>query len=149
MQLSGEARHENHILVLWANRPYNTYCYDNEFLNGQHELHDAIALVYNHAPIIQFLTLDNNDTYEQRRGKMATTLVHELAHVFGMPDVYLDEGTHMPDNVLCVMDKYNSEQMKENYNSILDGTSAFCSSCRDSLAELLENKTISGQGDVE
>ena len=47
------------------------------------------------------------------------------------------------------MDNDNSEDMKNNYNSILEGTDAFCSSCQDSLRELLENKIISGQGDVE
>lgn len=76
---------------------------------------------------------------------MALILVHDTAHVFGMPVVYNNAG-HDKDNAThCVMEKFDSSNAYAFYQDVLNNRKEpFCSSCKASMSGYTENITIPG-----
>ena len=66
---------------------------------------------------------------------MAITLAHEMAHVFGMDDIYnVPAMGHDDTNYTCVMKHYIFEQADDFYRDIVnDNEDALCDSCVEAL----------------
>ena len=125
--------------VMWADRAYDSYCHGD-----QHTEFNAIAVVYNSWPVINFLTLDPNEANDaqKRKAKMSIVLTHEMAHVLGLPDVYDDEAH---TGVECVMNTYSTESGVSFYKRIMDGKADyFCQSCTEKLNILTAKVLMEG-----
>ena len=158
-QLYEDARQDNYIYIMWANREDGAYC-NTPFLADDHVLlHNVIACVMGCAddpntaenedylyPVINFLTIDQN-TDRQNLVCMSLVLVHELAHTFQIDDVY-DTALHKSDDTYaCIMDYYETNQSNTStmtvdvrfYNDIVSGSrSPFCSSCLNRLIPAIQ-----------
>ncbi len=134
-QIYNDKREDNHVYVMWADRKYGSYCYENNS-------YEAIACVFNHSPVVQFMTIQenisNNEDFEENQIiLMSTTLVHELAHTLGFEDVY-ENPEHLEFNETCVMGYYNTETQGNLYNSVMnEDKEAFCNSCKESITQLI------------
>ena len=133
-------REKNHIYVLWTNHDYETYCNED---SGVHKNESWIAVVYGSRPVIHFMTIKGSSTV--KLACMALNLVHETAHVFGMPDVYNNAGHDKDKATHCVMEKFDSSNAYAFYQDVLNNRKEpFCSSCKASLSGYTENITIPG-----
>ena len=121
----------NTIKVLWTDRADNTYCEKkHKTING------TIALVCNHRPVIQFLKISGTTNLE-RMACMSITLVHEMAHTFGMYEAYEVFGHDDADDMLCVMEQYKcTEAGPEFFFRIgFENAPPFCESCKEDVIE--------------
>ena len=151
-QLYNAPRDDNHVYVMWADRDYGVYC------DGvQHApLTATIAVNYSSRPVINFLTLKASEAEnaDKSMAKMSIVLAHEMAHVFGLSEIYgsgtiVDNKLH--EDVECVMNKYveysngEDDKMVEFYNKIKGRKAhAFCSSCTQQLKELTQKVLTEG-----
>lgn len=141
-------------IVYWTDRSPSAYCtHENGYCapfnfsgNGV-----VIAHVYDHQPAIHFLNIiPDNGTNEQRLACMGLTLVHELAHTFGMDDVYNEAENededkepeiHHEDGFQCVMEKFGENDAADAltfYNAIQNKTqAAFCDECAALLTDAI------------
>ena len=83
----------------------------------------------------------------ERQASMAITLVHEVAHTFGMGDVYDNEGHDVDDGYECVMELIETEYASGYYMDLLlnrNGATPFCDSCMETLQPLVPKKLHKG-----
>ena len=79
---------------------------------------------------ILFQEILNKDT----DAYMSLILAHELAHVFGLDDVYDNSGHDVENGFVCVMEYYEEENAEPFYDRVLSGEDvAFCESCQAQL----------------
>ena len=145
----------NTVVVMWSNCKEGIYC---ESLDGVHITKEIeLALVTfeevgnmrMHAPVVQFLTINQNQLirdYGSDDVFMAIILAHEIAHTLGVNDVY--NNSYYPDvtvhtnyaSVQCIMAYFDQANAENFYQSIQNGTSAFCTDCIELLhSEMVEN----------
>ena len=145
----------NTVAVMWSNCKEGIFC---ESINGVHTTKETdLALVTFeevdgeriHAPVVQFLTINQNQLltgFEQNQIFMSITLAHEIAHTLGMSDVY--NNSYYPNvtvhtnyaTVPCIMAYFDQANAENFYQSIQNGTSAFCADCIELLhSEMVEN----------
>ncbi len=115
---------------------------------------DELAVVYLERPVINILKIhDSVDTVEEYEAFLGYTLIHELAHTFGAPDVannanhpYLteDDETNEVPEAHCVMQYFDSvEHIVDFYKGIRAGTkNAFCSDCESTILDGIEEDQI-------
>lgn len=142
-QIYNDVREDNHIYVLWSNRSMNTYCLSYA---GQHTYINWAALVCDHRPVIHFLSTDKYGTLsaDQEEACMAINLLHEMMHVFGMGEPYLNAGHDVANDTVCAMEECDPDTAWNFYQEVKNGTSAFCSSCKSTLQNLVPNASIQG-----
>ena len=105
---------------------------------------EEIALVNGERPIIHFLNIPTKSSIDTKYVSMSITLVHEIAHVLGMPEMYLLE--EHPANIQpsCVMEKLQVENCSSYYSDVLDGDAKpFCEICKIKMFE--KDIIINGQ----
>ena len=125
--------------VLWTNRPYNTYC---EVEDNVHKTLLSVACVYDSRPVIHFLTVQGGSANEDK-AIMAITLIHEMAHTFGMPDVYTDTSHDVSGGYVCAMEGYDPGTAWAYYNAIENGIKQpFCQSCKTQIIYEIMNDFI-------
>ena len=131
----GQLIQSGYRYVMWSNRSYGTYCKED----GNHQTVSWIAVVYDHRPIMHFLTIDGLTNV--KKACMTLNLVHETAHTFNMPDVYDNTGHDVSNATVCVMERFDGATAYAFYLSVLDGTcDAFCDSCSATIFPLIINK---------
>ena len=121
------SREYNHIYVLWTNRS-GSYCTEK---NGVHTISQKNALVYNHRPVIHFLKIPEKNPMLF----MAVTLVHEIAHVFGIEEPYENPEHDVEDTMVCVMEQMD-DPYQDYYNNILSNLNndkPFCEICESEM----------------
>ena len=148
-------RQSNHIYVLWTDRP-GAYCIENT----QHTPKGSVALVYDHRPIIHFLFIPSSTQKDTKNISMALTLVHEIAHVFGLEEMY--ENSQYPNHdtqnkTTCVMEYLEEEFYADfclniaNNNEVGDNKATnntyshyepFCKICKPKMREYTSNINI-------
>ncbi len=139
-QLYNAPREYNHIYTLWANREEDTYCMEE---NGVHTELDSLALVCNKRPVIQFLAIYGYN--EAQLVQMSVVLVHEMAHCFGMNDVYDTENHDVTGETICAMEYYDSQTADEFYWEVLYGNiDPFCDSCMQAMRQYTSTVNIPG-----
>ena len=132
------ARESDHIYVLWTDRLHGTYCLDEQNIYG------ALAVVYNHRPVIHFMNLAVGSSSVQEIF-MAITLMHETAHVFGMGEAYNNSGHDIVNGTRCVMEQFDVQTASAFYYDVVDGQLApFCNSCIVVMQSYTSNINISG-----
>ena len=139
------SRKNNHIVVLWADRPSSVYTEDGVSRSGDiiaHHLRTEDPLFgTEYYPVIDFFTItklqgqtiEDSDTVE---AIMSISLAHEMAHVFEMYEVYEVDDTHFyKRQSYCVMNGIDSITLLESfYQEVKRGNrEAFCSECLASL----------------
>ena len=132
------ARDSDYIYVLWTNRLHGTYCLYDQNISG------ALAVVYDHRPVIHFMNLAVGSSYVQEIC-MAITLMHETAHVFGMGEVYTNSGHDIANDTICIMEQFDIQTAATFYYAVLDEQiPPFCDSCMEAMQSYTSNISISG-----
>ena len=147
-QLLGLDREDDHIYVLWSDREPNVYCVKK---NGTHTLYDStypcaegsVAATYLDEPVILFEKIVGTNASEQL-GCMKINLSHEIAHVLGKTEAYVNE-EHEKNNDYCVMQisrsiYYDSISVAFENNIF----SAFCGMCHGEMVNCTANINIEG-----
>ncbi len=144
-----ESREEDHIYVLWSDYENPVYCI---YENGEHTVVNAIAAVVNYSPIIQFFTVLDyipidvgppvyllpEEQEQLELACMAIGLAHEMAHTFGLEEMYLNDEHGGVTEPICVMEIFHANSAIEYYSDILNGErEPFCASCQVRLNELI------------
>ncbi|MBR6682593.1 MAG: hypothetical protein IKL40_06385 [Clostridia bacterium] len=134
-QLYNSPREDEHVYILWTNRPYNTtYCCEED---GQHMISEAIACVFNSWPVIHFFNIFGDDE-EAQLACMTLTLVHETTHTLKMDDVDV-ESHDVDENTVCIMEQFDEHTAYDFYKNVENGyVDPFCNSCMQILNELTE-----------
>ena len=131
--LNNEYNEAGHFCISWSNKPENSFCFHS---NGFcYEYCDSNAIVIGNSPIIQILDIDKS-LVGGIREIMVRILSHELAHSFGMDDVYEDHELDMGQ--FCTMD-YIRAYIPTYFNSAYDFDGAFCESCNSTLNTHISN----------
>ena len=132
-QIYDSPREDDHIYVLWTDRS-QTYCIQNKN-SGCHERYDAALAYVVYSPTIQFLNIDDSGESTPETC-MSICLIHEIAHIMGMEDVYNNEG-HDVNGSACVMEKYDPYTADDYYESILEEMAdPFCDTCDQIMISL-------------
>ena len=155
-QLYDSTRENNHVYVMWNDRPFGAYgqwVENNEFYEYQQVL--ALAVVIEKRPIIQIMTMEDgwdfigatadgvmSLTQEDIIAFMSINLAHELAHCFGLSDVY--GNTHDTVGTSCVMEYYDAMSAKAFVSNVRETGIGFCDSCCSKLSSLVVAKLIEG-----
>ena len=133
------------ICVLFSDRDISVYC---EGLYSQHIVNTALAVVCRGYPIVQILRLSEHGDYADA-DYLKFQLVHEIAHTFGMPDVYgylLDhKGGYMDrqGGMLCFMSECNFSYYRSFVSDVEQNTSAaFCSYCKEHITDYIAAKVF-------
>jgi hypothetical protein len=132
-------RGNNEISIMWSDRPGAAYCFPDYAF--QSEVPYILGMVVpGRRSVIQMLQIHpewNGDV----EVFFAIALIHELAHTFGMSDVYGTTNHVLGDSVLCVMDAYDTDNVVEIYNNLSnwlagndEDASPFCNTCTAFLA---------------
>lgn len=122
-------RDNNQIAVVWTLR-YGEYC---EKINGSHTLIGygdlvSYAGVFANRPVVNFYHISGGVDF------MSCVLLHEVAHVFGMSDVYDDPSHGAQPGIQCVMERLDINEFEDFYENTLDeDISPFCDSCENAL----------------
>lgn len=102
--------------------------------------YDAMAAVMSDSgvmrPVIGIYNADYAPNYEVCS---KINLLHEMAHVFQLPEMYATNPSHMPpvSKYNCVMMVYDFDNVETLYNNIwMKNNSPYCDSC---LATLWDN----------
>lgn len=135
-QLNNESREERELTVFWTDHESGTYC--NHFY-GTCNPENAYAMVIAHRPVIHIMNLvSDNNTSEEYKAVAGILLLHETAHALGLDENY-DRPEHAGDGYQCVMERLDgANNTVRFYNSISNGTPAFCEGCKfDLLAALI------------
>ena len=128
-------RADNHIYVFWSHRP-GAYCNreddpSTEAIDYKHMLKGSVAVVYSGRPIIHFLNIPSYRSTDTKYKSMSITLVHEIAHIIGMPEMYVINGHDSDDDTNCVMERLQVENYGFFYSDVLNSeVNPFCSMCR-------------------
>lgn len=144
-------RRNNYIYTLWTDYPANTFCKSDSQTN-EHTLSGAVATVCNYLnsnnqrkPVIHFLQTPNSGN--NKMGCMAWVLIHEIAHIFGLEEVYEDRSDHEDNTALeCVMKRYmgNDKTINTRVNNINSSNkNPFCTYCTSSIKNKAQNLNIS------
>ncbi len=111
-----------------------------------HEPTTALASVYNEYPIVHiYRTANNYDMYSFEVPYLKFLLVHELAHIFGMHDVYNSYAGHNPQGVatICFMSKFNVNSYTNFLDAVeVDTSLAFCEQCYSDIEEKVNSKML-------
>lgn len=140
------SRANNHCVVKWMDRPWGAYCREVTISPGVKEhmpfQSSATLAVASNNSIVAF----NTAGYQSENDLLIIaprTLAHEVAHLFGLRDVYNDEG-HDAQEGFCVMKRYlHSEAVRfqNAYNAYLNGNGPrpqfLCDSCSESLRDTI------------
>ncbi|MBQ8351573.1 MAG: RICIN domain-containing protein [Clostridia bacterium] len=132
-QLQDDVRENNHIYILWANRPTAAYC---TVKDNVHQSYNALA-VAGGAHVLFFEVA--GDTLDAKKAGMGIILLHELAHTFGFGHG-VHEGLTTGTPFTCVMGA-NESNLYDEYkeyleNEVENDASAFCDSCRLAISNL-------------
>ena len=134
----------NTVIVSWTERVNGELCkLDGK---GSHEATKGLlAAVVNYRSIIGIY---QTNLAPSQKICGALTLTHEMAHVFGMDDVYGTISSHKDGKKYnCVMMTYNPDQSKELYDLIDQGTQkAYCDNCIKLIWSSLVTNSFSGNG---
>ncbi len=72
---------------------------------------------------------------------MSLVLAHEIAHTFGMEEVYDDDQHDTLDSFTCVMEVFEGNYAGIFYRSIVEnGADPFCDNCKEKLRTLVWQK---------
>lgn len=135
----------NNVVVLWSNSLPNTFCVQDD--NSNHTTVDSLGVTISELignaerllPVVQILTVNRalqGTPYESySKEYMAIVLAHEIAHTFGLKEIYEnnygDCTDHTNDsNMQCIMDYAFAPGMIELYSL---GSDALCDYCRSKL----------------
>ncbi len=148
-------RKNNHLSVLWADRPSSVYTYGNGSLPDNASAYhlDLNDVDY---PSIAFLSISKripNEITDRKTLKaiMAVSLAHEVAHALG-----LYEASQLTDEngneihttameVKCMMNYMNPDVMEEFYNdALVKEVSYFCDDCTAYLEDSIPNIIYKG-----
>ena len=149
-------RQNNHFTVLWADRPSAVYTKDGGVLLQD----DTVAFQATWddipRPVIAYLTISKFRDGEitdvsQLRAIMGISLAHEVAHAFGMEEVYETENEtenpiHSEENgVFCIMNALNIGTCEAFYLAIeKEGYMPFCEDCTAYLEDSIPNMIYRG-----
>ena len=144
-QLSQELLYNNQRIAFWTDRPRGTYC---NHRNGIHELletnddddiKEAVTPGYGHVMIFMDVR-PNVAPVDKQTAWMGITVIHEMAHTFGMDDRY-EDGVHNEPGYQCVMEYTITagDHAEKFYSAILsteeeNSKNAFCDECAAILA---------------
>ena len=138
------SRENNHCVVKWADRPWGMYCKEVTVASGMKEhmpLQDDETLAVAFGSNIVNFTTSGFQSEEDLPAFTISVLAHEVAHVFGLRDVYDDVG-HDDQPDYCVMKRYSGTEEKiicEQYDKYLKGKGPLpqflCDSCLETLRE--------------
>lgn len=133
----------NTVIVSWTERLTGELCKPDAM--GFHEATKGLlAAVCDHRPIIGIYQT-NFAPSQEICGSL--TLTHEMAHVFGMDDVYDTISSHKSGKFNCVMMKYDDDGADALYKSIdKDGVSPYCETCIKLIWSSLVTNSFSGNG---
>lgn len=155
--LLNNTNENNHIYILWANRPMDTYCKYSPANSGEYATFKAYACVpftepannlenyrREYKPAVFVATLPNGTVNEQKMA-MCIFLAHEIAHTLSMPEVYISDNDHTArfGDYDCIMDEYENDDydLSDFYNNILPyvfnngagNNLPFCEDCETEL----------------
>ena len=155
--LLNNTNENNHIYILWANRPLGTYCKYSPTNSGEYATFDAYACVpftepnnnlenyrREYKPAVFIATLPNG-TIDEQKMAMCIFLAHEIAHTLSMPEVYIDDNDHTArhGDYDCIMDEYENDDydLSDFYTNILPyvlnngagNNLPFCEDCETEL----------------
>ena len=132
-----EPGYKSGIVVMWADRPINAYCYVN---NGVHA-NGTEAPAKGGGGHVYFYSI-RQDADGFLTSSSAITLLHEITHCFDLHDVYGDD--HDSDGSMeCVMEYFDGREAYDFYlylknNNYALVSEAYCPSCLNLLDELVE-----------
>ena len=142
------SRQSNHIHVLWTNHKTRSYCSEK---NNEHTEKTATAVVCpdannNPLPIIHFLSIIdmeeyNETTVDKVKAIMSLVLVHEIAHVINMEEVYITQGNHRDTGDLqCIMRWLDTSRPQDYLVGIMENDAPpFCEYCKSLMKEHTSN----------
>ena len=140
-------RDNNHIYILWTNHAMGVYCSNNELLSnialtpgiGYDYDNDGVFDDYYHYPTIVFFNVNS-----QKKINMSLNLVHEIAHVLGMLDVYNEQGHDIDNATVCVMETFEPDACLNYYEALLNanGAEPFCKACKAKMLEYTSNINV-------
>jgi len=135
------------VYVLISNREKDVYCIGTD---QDHIPNSARAAVCRGYPIVHIYQTDfyySSTAYN--RDYLKFLLVHELSHVFNMPDVYAlsNYADHRPigqfASMICFMSAINEHTYKNFIGNVEeDYSKAFCSRCKTMLQGHINDKVL-------
>lgn len=147
-KVSRYERSNNHAVVQWSNRSEAVYCCESSTAVGgttvrAHRICESVPLAQadsGSCSVTFFTAVDFSGEY-QLFPYTTFLLMHEMSHLFGIPDVY-NQSWHDRQDCFCVMKRYNREEAQLIYNrylndpdSLQNAPSLFCDSCYEDLQE--------------
>lgn len=99
----------------------------------------------NKRPVVNFYYIPgaNQEDFESL---MSCILLHEVAHSFGLDDVYDTDWHDGEDGIQCVMERSDENDYEVFYENTKNGsTSPFCDYCEERLRTLVANKYFEGK----
>ena len=153
---------KNAVVVMWSNSPFNVFCWCYEragTLGGIVHSHQPLGAYAVQSlsknsdgelipmPVVQMININNGVTFGENCTQlqlMAIVLAHEVAHTLGLEEMY--DNPDYPDHdgadtkMLCIMEAIrdeNRDHLSTFYQQImLDGVTAFCSTCLNKLLDI-------------
>ncbi len=119
-----------HTRFLWTDRAYGAYCVGNDTMDGWLAVNQGNRAMY-------FTMTIAGETAAVRDARLGIMMMHEISHAFGMYEAYDVTGHDQGDAYICVMERYESDEVVDFYDDILRGVgaSAYCESCLDAMEE--------------
>lgn len=112
-------REINHIYTLWTDSPTKMYCYKD------HKMVTAVAMVCQNTieakkPMIHFINItDTNYVLSRLVFIMSLTMVHEIAHVLNMNEIYYERDDHTRyGDTVCTMSELDVGTVSEYCSDI-------------------------------
>lgn len=124
----------HHIYTLWTHRL--GYCVHDE--NNNHvPIQNVLGVVIDYRPVIHIFAVQSNEELSAREC-MTLTLLHEIVHTLGVPDVYDQPGHTYPGESNCIMSGIDS------YGTVFlnSDTNPFCESCQKMIYNRLNEINI-------
>lgn len=155
-QLKYQYRENEHIYVLWANRPRYTYClYEKDPITKvqQHTTKSWLASTIRGTetyttPFILFLSIVEDNTIigpHISLSFMSISLVHEIAHALGMIEMYEIDGHDENFEFICTMEYFERGYGCDYYDNVLSNfADPFCEDCMAQMKKLT-SEYIRGQ----
>ena len=126
---------------MWTDRNTNDYCVENDSTH-LHQPIDAYGVVANYRPVVHIMKLSPSNDRIYRKEVMSLLLAHEIAHTFGMYEIY-NEYSHdidNPDYKDCIMNTFDPRRFRAIYESMSSDKWCFCDNCKDTMSELIKGK---------
>lgn len=141
-------RKNGYLYVLWTNQ--QDFCSE---VSGQHKVIDTLGVCIGYRPVIHIMQLydvsyyytDNEYIANVKLASAVYSLAHELAHSFGLGEMYNEANHDVLGDTCCLLEKFDPDTAYDFYLDVLNGDAeAFCPSCRELLGEKLATLVIDG-----